>query len=96
MPFDTTPSGSPSKAGPPARSGPGSCGPLDRPGSRVLRDEGEAYGARLRAAGVPVTAVRVQGGIHDFVMLNALRPAPGAQTAISRAAGAPRDALFPS
>src|ERR1035437_2639968 len=39
----------------------------------VLRDEGEAYAARLRAAGVPVTSVRYNGTIHDFVMLNALR-----------------------
>jgi acetyl esterase/lipase len=38
----------------------------------VLRDEGEAYAAKLREAGVPVTAVRFQGIIHDFVMLNAL------------------------
>ncbi|WP_346164553.1 alpha/beta hydrolase, partial [Streptomyces bangladeshensis] len=39
----------------------------------VLRDEGEAYANKLREAGVPVTAVRFQGIIHDFVMLNALR-----------------------
>ncbi|UQZ37075.1 esterase [Paenibacillus sp. PK3_47] len=38
----------------------------------VLRDEGEAYANKLREAGVPVTAVRFQGIIHDFVMLNAL------------------------
>lgn len=38
----------------------------------VLRDEGEVYGEKLRAAGVPVTAVRFGGMIHDFVMLNAL------------------------
>lgn len=38
----------------------------------VLRDEGEAYADKLREAGVPVTAVRFQGIIHDFVMLNAL------------------------
>ncbi|GGF63164.1 esterase [Paenibacillus albidus] len=38
----------------------------------VLRDEGEAYAAKLREAGVAVTAVRFQGIIHDFVMLNAL------------------------
>lgn len=38
----------------------------------VLRDEGEAYARKLREAGVAVTAVRVQGMIHDFVMLNAL------------------------
>ena len=38
----------------------------------VLRDEGEAYARKLRGAGVDVTAVRLQGMIHDFVMLNAL------------------------
>jgi acetyl esterase len=35
----------------------------------LLRDEGEAYAAKLRAAGVPVTSVRYNGTIHDFVML---------------------------
>lgn len=38
----------------------------------VLRSEGEAFGEKLRQAGVEVTAIRVQGIIHDFVMLNAL------------------------
>lgn len=38
----------------------------------VLRSEGEAFGEKLRCAGVDVTALRVQGTIHDFVMLNAL------------------------
>lgn len=38
----------------------------------VLRSEGEAFGEKLRCAGVDVTAVRLQGMIHDFVMLNAL------------------------
>lgn len=51
----------------------------------VLRDEGEAYAAKLRTAGVPVTAVRYQGVIHDFVMLNALRGTHAAEGAISQA-----------
>ena len=38
----------------------------------VLREDGEAYARKLRAAGVPVTAARFQGIIHDFVMLNSL------------------------
>lgn len=38
----------------------------------VLRSEGEAFGEKLRMAGVEVTALRVQGTIHDFVMLNSL------------------------
>ncbi|MFE2263265.1 alpha/beta hydrolase [Streptomyces griseosporeus] len=59
----------------------------------VLRDEGEAYANKLRAAGVPVTAVRYQGVIHDFVMLNALRETHAAEAAISMAAGTLRTAL---
>ncbi|GAA4949191.1 alpha/beta hydrolase [Actinoplanes utahensis] len=52
----------------------------------VLRDEGEAYADKLRRAGVPVTAVRYQGVIHDFVMLNALRDTHAAEGAIRQAA----------
>ncbi|MBN6034387.1 alpha/beta hydrolase [Amycolatopsis sp. 195334CR] len=59
----------------------------------VLRDEGEAYANKLREAGVPVTAVRYQGVIHDFVMLNALRETPAAGAAIAQAAATLRDAL---
>ncbi|MFI1582903.1 alpha/beta hydrolase [Embleya sp. NPDC020630] len=59
----------------------------------VLRDEGEAYANKLREAGVPVTAVRFQGIIHDFVMLNALRETHAAQAAITLAAGTLRTAL---
>ncbi|WP_405451808.1 alpha/beta hydrolase [Streptomyces erythrochromogenes] len=59
----------------------------------VLRDEGEAYANKLRAAGVPVTAVRYQGIIHDFVMLNALRGTHAAQAAIDLAVGMLRRAL---
>jgi acetyl esterase len=50
----------------------------------VLRDEGEAYAARLRAAGVPVTSVRYNGTIHDFVMLNALRDSNTAKAATAQ------------
>ncbi|CAL2069375.1 MULTISPECIES: alpha/beta hydrolase [Streptomyces] len=59
----------------------------------VLRDEGEAYAARLRAAGVPVTAVRYQGIIHDFVMLDALRGTHAAGAAIAQAVAVLRTAL---
>ena len=59
----------------------------------VLRDEGEAYAAKLRAAGVPVTAVRYAGAIHDFVMINALRSTHAAQGAISQAIAYLRTAL---
>jgi acetyl esterase len=52
----------------------------------VLRDEGEAVAARLRSAGVPTTAVRYQGIIHDFVMLNALKDTNAAKAAITQAA----------
>ena len=51
----------------------------------VLREEGEAYAAKLRAAGVPTTAVRYGGIIHDFVMLNALHDTYAAKAAIKQA-----------
>jgi acetyl esterase/lipase len=59
----------------------------------VLRDEGEAYAAKLRQAGVSVTSVRYGGIIHDFVMLNALRPTHAAQAAITQATEYLRTAL---
>ena len=51
----------------------------------VLRDEGEAYANKLRQAGVRVTAVRFQGTIHDFVMLNALAHSAATRGAIALA-----------
>jgi hypothetical protein len=59
----------------------------------VLRDEGEAYAARLRQAGVPVTAVRYQGIIHDFVMVNSMRGTHAAEGAITQAITVLRKAL---
>jgi acetyl esterase len=59
----------------------------------VLRDEGEAYAAKLREAGVAVTAVRYQGIIHDFVMVNALRNTHAAQAATRQAGEFLFDAL---
>jgi acetyl esterase/lipase len=61
----------------------------------VLRDEGEAYANKLRAAGVPVTAVRYQGIIHDFVMLNALRGTHAASAALAQAISTLSAALHP-
>ncbi len=51
----------------------------------VLRDEGEAYAAKLSEAGVNVTQVRFLGTHHDFVMLNALAQTPAARGAIELA-----------
>jgi acetyl esterase len=62
----------------------------------VLRDEGEAYAAKLNAAGVPVTAVRYHGIIHDFVMLNALRDTHAATAAIAQANATLRTTLHPT
>jgi acetyl esterase/lipase len=51
----------------------------------VLRDEGEAYARKLRAAGVRVTAARFQATIHDFVMLNPLADSAATRGAIALA-----------
>jgi acetyl esterase/lipase len=49
-----------------------------------LRDEGEAYARKLKEAGVNVDAVRYNGTIHDFVLLNALRHLPSTEAAIEQ------------
>jgi acetyl esterase len=61
----------------------------------VLRDEGEAYAAKLRAAGVEVTAVRYAGIVHDFVMVNALRDTHAAKAATAQGGQFLHDALHP-
>jgi len=50
-----------------------------------LRDEGETYAAKLRQAGVPVTTVRYDGTIHDFMLLNALSETRATRAAIGQA-----------
>jgi acetyl esterase len=59
----------------------------------VLRDEGEAYAARLRAAGTPVTTVRYDGITHDFMGLNALSDTHATRAAIAQAISILRNAL---
>ena len=58
-----------------------------------LRDEGEAYARKLKEAGVEVTAVRYNGTIHDFVLLNAIAETPAARSAIAVANDTLRSAL---
>ncbi len=52
----------------------------------VLRDEGEAFGRKLDAAGVDVTVTRYNGLIHDYGLLNALSDVPAVRTALGQAA----------
>ena len=59
----------------------------------VLRDEGEAYGRKLDAAGVEVTTVRYNGMIHDFGLLNALSNVPATRAALGQAASELRERL---
>jgi acetyl esterase len=62
----------------------------------VLRDEGEAYATKLRAAGVAVTQTRYGGIIHDFVMLHPLAGTHAAKAATAQGAAFLREALHGS
>ena len=59
----------------------------------VLRDEGEAYTTRLRAAKTAITTVHYDGITHDFLMLNALRDTYATRAAIAQAVAILRNAL---
>lgn len=59
----------------------------------VLRDEGEAYGRKLESAGVNVLNIRMNGTIHDFIMLNALSETQPAKGAFELACKMLKDAL---
>src|SRR3954453_10338734 len=59
----------------------------------VLRDEGEAYAARLRAAGTEGTTVRYRGTTHDSLPPNARRDTHATRAAISQAVAVLRNAF---
>ena len=60
----------------------------------VLRDEGEAYAARLRGVGNAVATVRYDGITHDFMMLNPLSRTHATRAAVAQAISVLRDALL--
>ena len=59
----------------------------------VLRDEGEAYARKLDAAGVAVTAVRYNGMIHDYGLLNVVTQVPAVRASMFQAGTALKDHL---
>ena len=59
----------------------------------VLRDEGEAFAAKLRAAGVAVTTVRYDGVVHDFMLLDSMSQTRATRAAVDQATSQLRAAL---
>ena len=61
----------------------------------VLRDEGEEFAHRLMQADVPVSAIRILGTNHDFMLLNPLAKTPPTRVAITLANNYLHKALYP-
>lgn len=59
----------------------------------VLRDEGEAFAARLMKAGVAVTATRYLGTVHAFASNNALAGTPATRALVAQVGNAVREAF---
>jgi acetyl esterase len=59
----------------------------------VLRDEAEEYARKLDEAGVPVTATRYNGMIHDWGLLNPLANVPATRSAMLQAGSELKKAL---
>ena len=59
----------------------------------MLRDEGDAYAAKLRRGGVPVTTVRYEGTIHAFTLRNSLGQTRATRAAAAQAIACLRQAL---
>lgn len=60
----------------------------------VLREEGEAFGRKLDAAGVTLTTIRYNGMIHDFGLLNPLAHIPQVKSLFTHAAAELKKHLF--
>ena len=59
-----------------------------------LRDEGEAYAEKLRAAGVPTTCTRYDGMIHGFYGMSAM--VDKAKQAVEQSSASLREAFAPT
>ncbi|MET8330880.1 alpha/beta hydrolase [Streptomyces sp. NPDC005181] len=62
--------------------------------SDVLLDAANAYAAKLRSAGVQVTASHYSGVTHDFMMLNALAGTQADKQAVAETTATLREALY--
>ena len=61
----------------------------------MLRDESEAFAAKLGAAAVPVVQLRYGGIIHDFATVNSLQDTPTTKLAVAQAVAVLREVLQP-
>jgi acetyl esterase len=59
-----------------------------------LREEGEEFARHLSQVGVRTTVMRVEGTVHDFVMLNGLAQTPASRLGVSVAGMSLKKALW--